>query len=74
MDRYPFIALFERHGARMSAVIALGFLVLVLLIGSSLLKPATVAFAILGSAVVWLLLRTMTEIVRLLSETLIPRP
>lgn len=74
MDRYPFIAMFERHGAWLSAVMAFGFLALVLIIGWNSLNPAIVAFAALGAAVVWLLLRTLTEIIRLLSETLIPRP
>ena len=74
MDRYPFIALFERHGAWLSAVIALGFLVLVLLIGRSSLNLTIVALDVLSAVVIWLLLRTLTEIVRLLSETLIPRP
>lgn len=74
MDRYPFIALFERYGAWLSAFVALGFFALVLYLGLDSLKPTTVALAVVGAAVVWLLLRTFTEIVRLLSETLIPRP
>ena len=75
MGRYPFIALFERHGVTLSLAIALVFLGLgLLLVQQSALGPGAALLAVLGAAVLWLLLRMLTDIVRLLSETLIPRP
>jgi len=76
MREYPFLRLFDGYGAWLSLVIALGFLglTLLLLAQSSLLNMAGAALALLGAVVLWLFLRTLTDIVKLLSETLIPRP
>ena len=73
MRSYPFLTLIDRHGGWLSAGVALGILGL-----SLALLPApswvSVALACLVALTIWLSLRVLTDIVRLLSETLIPRP
>lgn len=75
MRDYPFLRLFERYGTWLSLAVSLAFLCLALLVIRQFVPDligATLAF--LGAVVLWLFLQTLTEIIRLLSETLIPRP
>ena len=73
MRNFPFLSLIERHGGWLSAGIALGFLGLCLCLPPAFSWPGA-ALACLVAVTIWLLLRVLTDIVRLLSETLIPRP
>jgi hypothetical protein len=75
MESYPYLLLVERHGQWLSAALALGFLGL----GLCLTMAASpnwlgAALVLLGSLAIWGFMRLLTDVARLLSETLIPRP
>jgi hypothetical protein len=75
MRSYPYLVLMERHGSWLSVIVALG----VLLFGVALAPPGPhhwvgIAVSVAAAVLAWGFMRLLTDISRLLSETLIPRP
>lgn len=75
MGSFPCLGFLERNGVWLSAALALSFLVIGLY-GTMVEAPNTFGaiLVVLGAIAVWGLMRLLSEIARLLSETLIPRP
>jgi len=74
MNSYKFIDLFQKYGSVISLVAAVALCVGgILIVNGIWVREVLVAFVVLGAFGVWVLLRTFTDIVTILSETLIPK-